>query len=765
MSERFLQGVVMLATLRSLSLGLCLAGLFVSPLGAADKPTDKPAESPAKPTKAEAAKKQVAPKSAPDKSSGDSKKKAAKPTAAKQTAAKTPAADKPAAKKSPSQPTPAKTTDAKTTDAKKGKAKAKAVAAKKGAAKNAGAKPQAQLAKTETPAQAKAAMAEKSAEEAAPEQAKFTPFPRPAELPDPGQVAAELDQLLEANLKQAGVELAPPSGDEDFLRRVSFDLAGIAPSPEEITLFGIDPDPDKRALLIDRLLRSDAYAENWARYWRDVLYARAVEQRARLGQQAFETWMAEQLKQNQSWADITTRLITATGDVSKEGSTALIYAQRAEPDEVASEVSRVFLGIQLQCANCHDHPSDQWKRDQFHALAAFFPRMFVRPIPGEKRTFAIASFTPDRRTGDPRADFARMISQAEDLVARLDRDSDGAVSEGEAKKAPGPFLARLFQQGDADKDGKLTADEIRKIPPPPLRGGRGTAEYFMPDLQNPQSVGTQFNPTFFLNGKSPGAGQPDLDRRVALAQYIVDPQNDAFSQAFVNRMWAQLLGEGFVMPVDDMGPERSARHPDVLAALAKQFTATGYDIRWLLKTIVATRAYQRQIRPKSAAENPPAFATALATRLRADQLYSAITRVLGVDDLGSAPGRPRQQGLARYGDNSPRGQFHQLFGFDPSTPPDEQLGNLPQALFLMNSTAVHSLIAGKGATRLSGILSRHTDNNDALQELYLHVLSRRPTEQELEICRGYIAEVKDRNDAFEDILWSLVNSTEFQTRR
>ncbi|MFN7769873.1 MAG: DUF1549 domain-containing protein [Planctomycetaceae bacterium] len=765
MGERFLQGVVMLATLRSWSLGLCLAGLFVSPLGAADKPTDKPAESPAKPTKADAAKKQVAPKSAPDKSSGDSRKKAAKPTAAKQTAAKTPAADKPAAKKSPSQPTPAKTTDAKTTDVKKGKAKARAVAAKKGAAKNAGAKPQAQLAKTETPAQAKAAMAEKSAEEAAPEQAKFTPFPRPAELPDPGQVAAELDQLLEANLKQAGVELAPPSGDEDFLRRVSFDLAGIAPSPEEVTLFGIDPDPDKRALLIDRLLRSDAYAENWARYWRDVLYARAVEQRARLGQQAFETWMAEQLKQNQSWADITTRLITATGDVSKEGSTALIYAQRAEPDEVASEVSRVFLGIQLQCANCHDHPSDQWKRDQFHALAAFFPRMFVRPIPGEKRTFAIASFTPDRRTGDPRADFARMISQAEDLVARLDRDSDGAVSEGEAKKAPGPFLARLFQQGDADKDGKLTADEIRKIPPPPLRGGRGTAEYFMPDLQNPQSAGTRFDPKFFLNDTSPGTGLTDVERRVALARYITAPENPWFAKAFVNRLWAQLMGEGFVMPVDDMGPERTPRHPEVLDALAAGFTASGYDVKWLLKTIANTEAYQRRIRPRAVSENPPAFASACPTKLRADQLYDAITRILGVEDLGGPANRGQRKMAGRYNDSSARGQFRRLFGFDPSASPEDQQGNLLQALFLMNSPAIHNLIAGKGATRLATILSKHSSNEDALRELYLLVHAREPSANELEICGEYLKDVGNRQDAFEDILWSLINSTEFQTRR
>jgi len=716
----------------------------------------------------------------PSNKQAENKAAVKKPGAAPQTAS-------PKGQTPPSEPAKSKST-AKKGGTKKGAKKQelakKAAAAKKKAASNVPAVAQSgkgkttaalsnssaqsgstAMAKANTATPAKQMKREEPAADSPAQSVQFTPYPRPEQLPDSVEVAGELDALLEENLKKAGVELAPAASDEDFLRRVSFDLTGIAPSPEEVTLFSIDPDPNKRALLVDRLLRSDVYGENWARYWRDVLYSRAVEQRARLGQQAFEKWIAGQLVENHSWADITTRLITATGDVSTEGATALLYAQRAEPDEVAAEVSRVFLGIQLQCANCHDHPSDKWKRDQFHALAAFFPRLLVKPVPGEKRSFAIASFTPDRRTGDPRADFARMLSQADDLVARLDRDADGGISAAEAKKAPGPFLNRLFEQGDADKNGLLTAEEIRKIPPPPLRGGRGTAEYFMPDLQNPQSVGTQFHPTFFLNGKSPGEGQSDLERRQALAQYIVDPQNEAFSQAFVNRMWAQLLGEGFVMPVDDMGPERSARHPEVLATLSRQFTASGYDIRWLLQTIVATRAYQREIRPKSAVENPPAFASALATRLRADQLYSAITRVLGVEDLGNAPGRPRQQGLARYGDNSPRGQFHQLFGFDPSTPPDEQLGNLPQALFLMNSTAVHSLIAGKGATRLSGILARHSDNNDALRELYLHVLSREPSDRELEICREYIGEVKDRNDSFEDILWSLVNSTEFQTRR
>ncbi|RPI81204.1 MAG: DUF1549 domain-containing protein, partial [Planctomycetaceae bacterium] len=597
-------------------------------------------------------------------------------------------------------------------------------------------------------------------------QARFTPYPKPAAPPDAALVAQRVDQQLAAELAGSNVEVAPRASDEDFLRRVSFDLAGVSPSPEEVTLFNLDPDPLKRAKVIDRLLASDAYGANWARYWRDVIYSRAVEMRARMGQSAFESWIARELRDNVSWADITTQLLTATGNVRDSGQTALIYAQRAEPDEVAAETARIFLGIQLQCANCHDHPTDKWKRDEFHALAAFFPRIQVRPVPGEMRSFELVSLNPGGRGGaNARAEIQKLLQEPQRLISRLDRDSDGKLSKNETRRGQNPLLARLFDQGDSDKDGMLTADEIKKIPPPPERKGRGSAEYFMPDLQNPQSEGTKFVPTFFLNGKTPGEGLADLDRRVALASYITSPENPWFAKAFVNRMWAQLLGEGFVTPVDDMGPERAAKSAEVLETLSHGFTASGYDIQWLLRTIANTQAYQRQIRPKSVQENPPAFATALATRLSADQLYDALTRVLGIDELGATPRRPRQQGVPRYGDASPRGQFHRLFGFDPSASPEEQQGNLPQALFLMNAPAIHNLIAGQGDTRLAGILSKHSSNDDALRELYLLVHAREPSEQELQVCRDYITQVKNRQDAFEDILWSLINSTEFQTRR
>ncbi len=615
----------------------------------------------------------------------------------------------------------------------------------------------------ETPKDQRAQAAEEKRLAEARRPAEFTPYPRPAALPDHIEVVRRVDRLLSEQLREAGVELAPRAPDEDFLRRVSFDLAGIAPSPEEVSLFSLDPDADKRAQVIDRLLQSDAYAVNWARYWRDVIFARAVEQRAQISREAFEEWMMGQLRDNASWADIATRLLTAKGDVRKQGETALLYAQRGEPDEAASETARVFLGIQLQCANCHDHPTDKWKREEFHSLAAFFPRLRIDRVRGDDRSFELVSFNGP--AANPAEAIERIRKNADTILARNDANQDGQLSKKELKKDGGAALSRLFSEADTDKNGSLSVEEIRQVPLPMMRGTKGMAEYYMPDLQNPQSAGTRFDPKFFLNDSSPGTSLSDVERRVALARYITAPENPWFAKAFVNRLWGQLMGEGFVMPVDDMGPERTARHPEVLDALSAGFTASGYDVKWLLKTIANTEAYQRRIRPRAVSENPPAFASACPTKLRADQLYDAITRILGVEDLGAPANRGQRKLAGRYNDSSARGQFRRLFGFDPSATPEDQQGNLLQALFLMNSPAIHNLIAGKGTTRLATILSKHSSNEDALRELYLLVHAREPSAKELEICGEYLKDVGNRQDAFEDILWSLINSTEFQTRR
>jgi hypothetical protein len=197
---------------------------------------------------------------------------------------------------------------------------------------------------------------------------------------------------------------APRTTDEQFLRRVRLDLTGELPTPEEVAQFVADNDPHKRARLIDRLLAGDAYTRHWARYWRDAILSRATAQQAflRIGRElAFEPWLYEQFRANRNWAEITRALITAegtlaypprrpgaaaeannAGDETPNGAAAFLLCHFG-PDaanERAAETARVFLGLQIQCAQCHNHPFNRWKREQFHELAAFYGRTRERVI-------------------------------------------------------------------------------------------------------------------------------------------------------------------------------------------------------------------------------------------------------------------------------------------------------------------------------------------------------------------------------------------------
>ena len=582
------------------------------------------------------------------------------------------------------------------------------------------------------------------------------------------EVAAEIDRLVESELNANGVDSAGLSVDEDFLRRVTLDLAGTLPSSRDMTLFGLNPDRSKRELAIERLLNSDEYAAAWARYWRDVIFVRATNMRAGFANQSFVNWMTQNLSDNKGWDDIATEILTATGDVRENGSTALIFAQEASPEDVAGEASRIFLGIQMQCANCHDHPWDRWKREEFHELAAFFPRISVRPIREDNRlqSYEIVSVN---QSSSPRDRFRQLKENADRLFRFADRNRDGKLVKAEIGRTQ---LARSFDQilerGDSNKDGGISLAEFKKIKfPTPMQQGRGSTEHFMADLNDPSSAGRKIEPKFFVTGHKPESGLADIDRRELFSKYLTSTRNKWFSRAFVNRMWAEMTGEGFYSPIDDMGPDRSASFPEVLDVLAAQFSSNGYDIRWLMKTITLTQTYQREVRSTDPETQAVPFASATATRLRGDQLYSSIITVLGSENV-TGRGRGQQMGVGAgmyRGTRSPRDQFGLLFSFDPSTPQAEITGNIPQALFMMNSPLLAGQINARGFTKLTALLRRFPDNRDAINELYIMILSREPSDREMKIATEYLVEVDNREESFEDLMWSLLNSSEFLSKR
>jgi hypothetical protein len=503
--------------------------------------------------------------------------------------------------------------------------------------------------------------------------------------------AKGIDALVAVELRASHIEPALLTSDEQFLRRVTLDLTGKLPTPAEIRAFVADTEARKRAKVIDKLLDSEAFARHWARYWRDVIAARVQDRRGLALQNAFEKWMTEQLKANRPWDEIVRAMLTADGecrfdDDGKKGAAFFLAAHTGADaaNAQAAETSRIFLGIQLQCAQCHDHPSDQWKRVQFHELAAYFARVRERPIREEKRLVGISLISTPR------------------------------------------------------------------------------GEHQMPDKEDPKKLFTT-NPRF-LDGKSASTNKPDRDRRSDLARAVTDSSNYWFAGAYVNRIWGELMGQAFYEPVDDMGPKKQAVLAPVLARLASAFRATKYDTKAFFRVVLNSQTYQRQLRPGEASDGHLHFAAAYPTRLRADALWNSLVGVLG--PLGQAPPAMRARMIGnpfgmRFG---LEGQFKTEFAFDPSSKADEVEGSIPQALLLMNSPAIHQKLQARGDL-LAGILKDNPDNAKAIAAVYLRVMAREPTERELAKCREYLSRADNRGEGFEDILWALINSTEFQTKR
>jgi hypothetical protein len=506
-----------------------------------------------------------------------------------------------------------------------------------------------------------------------------------AAKPDERDVARRVDEALR---KAAGPSLPTPpaADDETFLRRASLDLIGKTPTPDEIKAFLADTAADKRDRLIDRLLASEQYAVNWGRYWRDVLTYHTPASANYLRWQLFDGWMVEQVRKNRPWSEIVSALVTAEGVNDECAPVNYLTALYGNPIEIAATTSRVFLGVQIQCAQCHDAKSEPWKREQFHELVAFFGR------------------------------------------------------------------AKLVQHKDVTGRGTPYAIE-----------GRADGQYQMTDKKDLSRL-IAMTPRF-LTGESISADMSDVERRAALARLITGSKNPYFAKAYVNRTWTAMMGWGFYPGLADLGGPITPQFPEALDLLAKEWTETGHDMRWLFRTVALTQAYQRHLQPRPGTGSPASPAVC-PNRLRPEQIFDALVRALGFDENdktipapapSSAPAVSRHTGL--------RNMVYQAFKIDPSLPPEEVPGTIPQALLMMNSILVNTYTAAKGQTFLAEALKKNMADDDIVTALYERTLSRKPKAEEMATCQRYIKKVGDRKEALEDIFWSLVNSTEFVTKR
>jgi len=502
----------------------------------------------------------------------------------------------------------------------------------------------------------------------------------PQEIAEPQEVARAIDAQLGARLKADGIAPAPLADDAEFYRRLSLDLIGRIPTEDEARAFLDAPSPRKREAAIDRMLASAEHTEHFANVWRALLIPEAeTDRQIRYFLPGFEAWLRKRREENAGFDRIVRELLTVpiTGtekqpqlvltDLRAPNPIAFIAAKEADPGKLAATATRLFLGIRLECAQCHNHPFDRWTQEQFWNQAAFFA--------------------------------------------------------GVQRKGRGPFAPVL--EKPETRTIALMSDASKTVP------------------------------AVFLDGRDPQLREEDRPRP-QLARWMTARENPYFAQATVNRVWGQLVGRGFVDPVDDFHESNPASHPELLAFLADDFNRSGFDLTRLYRVLCRTDAYQRTSRQTEASQSDPqAFARMSVKPMSGEQFYDSLAQAVRLEQ------RPPSKIMTRNEDPVRR-RFLDTFGpqgdqRDPDT-------SVIQALTLMNGPLIGQATGGESRL-LSALKTAHGDDRERIVEsLYLAALSRRPTEEEkVRIGRhldGGPAEERDRR--LGDVLWTLLNSAEFR---
>ncbi len=189
------------------------------------------------------------------------------------------------------------------------------------------------------------------------------------------EVVRQIDELLRELWAENDIDPTMPAENNELLRRVYLDLAGRTPSVSEVRAFENDESTNRFEALVDRLLKSPDHASHLATVWRRFLIPEGVDLTAFGGVEAFDQWLAERFSSDDSYDEVVRNLLLAEGRLVRSGPLLFYSAAKLDPDQLASRTARVFLGMRLECAQCHDHPFEPWAQDEFWGFAAFFARI------------------------------------------------------------------------------------------------------------------------------------------------------------------------------------------------------------------------------------------------------------------------------------------------------------------------------------------------------------------------------------------------------
>lgn len=494
-------------------------------------------------------------------------------------------------------------------------------------------------------------------------QTMSTPFVRPEEH-------NFIDPLVWDKLQELGIQPSGACSDTEFLRRVYLDVIGTLPTPEEAERFLADTRANRRAALVDELLERPEYVDYWALRWADLLRIDRLKLKAR-GAYTFYQWLRSSIAENKPYDQFVREIITAQGHSDESGPVNL-YRVLDTPELAASTVSQVFLGVRIECARCHHHPTDKWSQQDFYGMVGFFN--------GLRRESTLTSM--------------------------------------------------MLASGDIAEVTHPRSGEI--VPPHPLEG-------------DVMSV--------------------DSDPRDNLAHWMTSPDNRWFSREIANRTWAHFFGRGLIEPIDDMRETNPASNGPLMDALGQYVADEEFDLKQLIRAITTSAVYSRSSRPNDSNQHDQDnFSHAAFKSIPAEVLLDAISQATGRPE--AFPLMPEGTRAIQLWDNRIDHYFLKVFGRPlRATACECERVNEPstaQVLHLLNAPEIHAKIGHhRGRVRL--LLQSDRPSPEIVTQLYLATYSRPPDDTELSVATDYLdsESVDRRTVAAEDLLWTLINTTEF----
>lgn len=534
----------------------------------------------------------------------------------------------------------------------------------------------------------------------------------------------QIDRLIEVGVQ--GLTMADTATDAEFLRRVYLDLAGRIPSAGEARQFLADTTPTKRTALIDALLAGNDYPRRMQELFHVMLMERRGEH------EEWTEFLRTAFEQNLPWHRIASAILKPDAASEDFRGAAFFQTQRLVKEGAMApldvpgltrDVGRLFAGVDLQCAQCHDHLTvSDYSQQDFQGLHMVFENVDIRrdvkfPAIGEK-------LMTDQK------EFSSVFEQVK------------------IKTSP-------IVPGGAEIEIVSFEKEQQYIEPP--------------------------------DRKKRTTGVPRFSPLSELSSGLASPNNELFCRNIVNRLWFVMLGKGLVEPLDLHHTDNPATHPELLDLLGREFVAHDFNIRWLLRELARTKTYQRSASLPDRDLEPAldSYAVALEKRISAEQLFWSVgvacgefeavqleLQTTGAEETSKVPtgelppsvdGRWTAEQLVEKSATlaALQKQLHSTFGNPPKQPEVEFTPTVAGALYLMHSEDVRRLLNPRPGNLIHRLNELKSDD-EVINELFMCVLSRQPSPAEMTDVQQYLNLNNDRKtEPLANLTWALLTSTEF----